>query len=122
MRTTRVAKSAVAPKKRGRPRKTPTVAQVIAAVAPKKRGRPRKTPTVAQVIAAIAPKRRGRPPTKIPVFGPSNRRGRPAKYTPDANTLAYLARIEAGGIKPPRRIKGKKYYKQAKKIAPLVKW
>jgi hypothetical protein len=36
-----------------------------------------KTATVAQVVAAVAPKKAGRS-AKLPVFGPPNRRGRPA--------------------------------------------
>ena len=74
-------------KKCGRPRKNPKTAKEIAKeianpTVAKKCGRPRKAPaTPAQMERAIdlaVKKPRGRPP-KPPVFGPANRRGRPAK-------------------------------------------
>jgi hypothetical protein len=56
-----------------------------------------------------APKRVSKPRVaKLPVFGPSNRRGRQAKYTPSADTLAYLAKIESGGINPTKKPRVKK--------------
>ena len=77
MRKTRVAKSAVAPKKRGRVAKLPVFG-------PKNRvGRPKKYTPSAEIVVVqtVAPKKRGRP-AKLPVFGPKNRPGRPKKYTP----------------------------------------
>jgi hypothetical protein len=77
MRKTRVAKSTVAPKKRGRVAKLPVYG-------PKNRvGRPKKytPPAEIVVVQTVAPKKRGRP-AKLPVFGPKNRVGRPRKYKP----------------------------------------
>ncbi len=96
---------AVAPKKRGRPRKQPLVevtgdalATPAQGVAPKKRGRPRKNPlvevtteTLATPAQAVAPKKRGRPRKQpvtvmteesVTVAPPTivpKRRGRPKK-------------------------------------------
>ena len=47
----------------------------------------RKPKTAAAPI--VAPKKTGRS-AKLPVFGPPNRRGRPAKYTPPAPTVAQI--------------------------------
>ena len=77
MRKPRVAKSTVAPKKRGRVAKLPVYG-------PKNRvGRPKKytQPAEIVVVQTVAPKKRGRP-AKLPVFGPKNRVGRPRKYKP----------------------------------------
>jgi len=59
-----VKPSLVTPKKRGRPKKVKTYAEVLAtpvATAPKKRGRPKKVKTYADVVAKPAPRPRGRP-------------------------------------------------------------
>ena len=82
MRKTRVAKSTVAPKKRGRVAKLPVFG-------PKNRvGRPKKytPPAEVVVVQTVAPTKRGRP-AKLPVFGPKNRVGRPKKYTPPVETV-----------------------------------
>ena len=87
MRKTRVAKSVVAPKKRGRVAKLPVYG-------PKNRvGRPKKytPPAEIVVVQTVAPKKRGRP-AKLPVFGPKNRPGRPKKYTPPAEIVMVKKR------------------------------
>ena len=89
-----------------------------------------KTATVAQVVAAVAPKKAGRS-AKLPVFGPPNRRGRPAKYTPPAPTVAQIvaaiapkkagrsAKLPVFGP-PNRRGRPAKYTPPAPTVAQIV--
>jgi len=92
----------------GRPRKTPSVAEIVEAVVKKPRGRPRKivAPSVATIVEAVAKKPRGRPrkivapkrtATEISAliarakFMRSKPRGRPAK---NAKEFAVGSRYE----------------------------
>ena len=107
------------PNRPGRPRRyTPPsqveVASVIPSgipVAPRVRRvrRVREAPIIPAAIpatvipASAAPRRRT---ARLPVFGPPNRRGRPSRYTPPANTatppVARIRRVRASVVRPRR--------------------